>query len=66
MASINLFDIDNDLNDLEVEAEEKVEIILSRLVEYVEKINTMLENCISIYRLGYYKKVSNFYFQIGE
>jgi hypothetical protein len=66
MASINLFDSDDDLNDLEVEAEEKVEIILSRLGEYVEKINTMLENCISIYRLGYYKKVSNFYFQIGE
>lgn len=64
MASINLFDSDDDLNDLEVEAKEKVEIILSGLSEYVEKINTMLENCISIYRLGYYKKVNNFYYHI--
>ena len=38
MASINLFDSDDDLNDLEVEAKEKVEIILSGLDEYVEKI----------------------------
>ena len=68
MASINLFDSDDDLNDQVSkayhEAEEKVEIILSRLDEYVEKINTMLESCISIYRLGYYKKVNNFYYHI--
>ena len=69
MTSINFFDSDDDLDDQVSkayhEAEDKVEIILSRLGEYVEKINTMLENCSSIYRLGYYKKVSNFYFQIG-
>ena len=68
MASINLFDSDDDLNDpvskAYHEGKEKVEIILSRLDEYVEKINTMLESCISIYRLGYYKKVNNFYYHI--
>ena len=70
MASINLFDSDDDLNDpvskAYHEGKEKVEIILSRLDEYVEKINTMLENCISIYRLGYYKKVNNFYYHIDR
>jgi len=68
MASINLFDSDDDLNDpvskAYHEGKEKVEIILSGLDEYVEKINTMLESCISIYRLGYYKKVNNFYYHI--
>lgn len=68
MASINLFDSDDDLNDpvskAYHKAEDKVEIILSGLDEYVEKINTMLESCISIYRLGYYKKVNNFYYHI--
>ena len=41
MASINLFDSDDDLNDpvskAYHEGKEKVEIILSRLDEYVEK-----------------------------
>ena len=70
MASINLFDSDDDLNDpvskAYHKAEDKVEIILSGLDEYVEKINTMLESCISIYRLGYYKKVNNFYYHIDR
>ena len=42
-----------------------VDTIVHRVTQYVENINNHLETCESIYRMGYFPKVRNFYTLIG-